>query len=93
MIPSSYCNSHTKIYHSELDSEKGWAESLPLQEKNHNTNHAMNSTIYKSLAKKNQQTKKINLRLMKMQQGSVLGQTCLSFFKGSGGLGDKENCE
>jgi hypothetical protein len=75
MNPSRYGEIHTKIYHSELDSEKRSTESLPLQEKNHNNNQAMNSTIYKSLAKKYQQTKKINLRLMKLKQGSVIVQT------------------
>jgi glycerol dehydrogenase-like iron-containing ADH family enzyme len=67
---------------SNPPSEKGWAESLPLQEKKYcNANHIMSSTIYKSLAKKNQQTKKkLNLKLLKIQQGQVLGQTCLNFF-------------
>jgi hypothetical protein len=65
-----------------MDTDKGWAESLPLQEKNHNSNHAMNSTIYKSLTKRNELTKKkFNLKLLKLQQGEILGQTCLSFFK------------
>ena len=49
----------------------------------------MNSTIYKSLAKKNQQTKRfLNMNCMKVQQGQVVGQTCLNFFRGG-----KENCE
>lgn len=49
----------------------------------------MNSTIYKSLAKKNQQAKRfLNLNCMKMQQGQIIGQTCLNFFRGG-----KENCE
>jgi hypothetical protein len=54
----------------------------------------MNSTVYKSLSKKNEiNKKKFNLKILKMQGGEVLGQTCLSFFKKKSRVRDKENYE